>query len=145
MNQAADTSQQATDAVTTRGIHHLGLTVEDIHRTADFFQRQLGFTIVGEKPDYPAIFLSDGTVMITLWQAIEPGSATPFDRHHNIGLHHFALAVKDSAALEKLHWQLTDVDDVAIEFSPEPLGQSDFRHMMCTIPGGLRVEFFALQ
>ena len=92
---------------------------------------------------YPAIFISDGTVMLTLWQALEPASAIPFDRHHNIGLHHFALAVKDADTLEKLHWQLSDLDDVAIEFSPEALGQSNSRHMICTIPGGLRVEFFA--
>lgn len=143
MQQAHDCTNQSATTITTQGIHHLGLTVEDIHKTANFFQTQLGFTPVGEVPDYPAIFLSDGTVMLTLWQAIEPGSAMPFDRHHNIGLHHFALAVKDACTLEKLHWQLSDLDDVAIEFSPEALGQSNSRHMICTIPGGLRVEFFA--
>ncbi|WP_461519561.1 VOC family protein [Porticoccus sp.] len=143
MNQALDSTRQTTSAITTQGIHHLGLTVEDIHKTANFFQKQLGFTVVGEVPDYPAIFLSDGTTMLTFWQALEPASAMPFDRHHNIGLHHFALAVKDADTLEKLHWQLSDLDDVAIEFSPEALGQSNSRHMICTIPGGLRVEFFA--
>ncbi|MEZ5528717.1 MAG: VOC family protein [Porticoccaceae bacterium] len=128
----------------TKGIHHLGLTVRDIKQTSDFFKKQLNFIEVGGDPSYPSVFISDGTVMLTLWQAKDPDSATPFDRHHNIGLHHFALAVGDAAALEQLHRQLAGVDGVNFEFSPEPLGQTHFNHMMCTIPGGLRVEFFAL-
>ena len=51
----------------TLGIHHLGLSVPDIKQTAAFFIDQLHFKQVGEKPDYPAIFVSDGTVMLTLW------------------------------------------------------------------------------
>lgn len=136
MNQAANITQ---------GIHHLGLTVRDIKQTSDFFQNQLDFIEVGGDSSYPSIFLSDGTVMLTLWQATDPDAATPFDRHKNIGLHHFALAMDNTEALERLHRQLADVDGVTIEFSPERLGQTDFRHMMCTIPGGLRMEFFALK
>lgn len=128
----------------TKGIHHLGLTVRDIKQTSDFFKKQLNFVEVGGDANYPSVFISDGTVMLTLWQAKDPDTATPFDRHHNIGLHHFALAVGDSAALEQLHQQLAKVDGVNFEFSPESLGQTHFKHMMCTIPGGLRVEFFAL-
>ncbi len=133
---------QATNM--TRGIHHLGLTVRDIHQTGDFFKQQLNFTEVGGDASYPSIFISDGTVMLTLWQAKDPDTATPFDRHHNIGLHHFALAVPDKAALVRLHQQLAEVEGVNFEFSPEALKGTDFNHMMCTIPGGVRVEFFAL-
>lgn len=125
----------------TQGIHHLGLTVKDIHATSQFFCDQLGFEIVGEKPDYPAIFVSDGTVMLTLWQAMGDRSAISFDRHHNIGLHHFALKVATRETLAVLYGQLVEHGGVNIEFKPEPLGQTDIMHMMCTIPGGIRVEF----
>ncbi len=125
----------------TQGIHHLGLTIQDIHETSAFFCDQLGFKVVGEKPDYPAIFVSDGTIMLTLWQAKSDSPTVPFDRHHNIGLHHFALKIRNQEALETLYSRLADHAAVTIEFKPEPLGQTDILHMMCTIPGGIRVEF----
>lgn len=127
----------------TQGIHHAGLTVPDLTATRAFFEGALGFELVGEVPDYPASFLSDGSVMITLWQAEDPASATPFDRRRNVGLHHFALKVADPAALTKLHSELAVRDDVAVEFAPEPLGGGPTQHMMCAIPGGIRLELIA--
>ena len=54
-------------------------------------------------PDYPAVFLSDGTTLITLWQANDPATAVPFDRKNVIGLHHLALRVEGADALDALH------------------------------------------
>lgn len=127
----------------TAGAHHIGLTVPDIEPTRGFFVDSLGFEQVGAKPDYPAVFLSDGAVMLTLWQARSPETARPFDRHNAIGLHHFALRVSDGPALDELHAALKQRSDVTIEFGPEPLGSSATRHMMCTIPGGVRLELIA--
>ena len=130
-------------AARTQGMHHAGLTVPDLAATCDFFEGSLGFEAVSDVPDYPAVFLSDGSVMITLWQAEDPASATPFDRRRNLGLHHLALRVADPAALAALHGELTARDDVAVEFAPEPLGGGPTQHMMCTIPGGIRLELIA--
>lgn len=127
----------------TKGAHHIGLTVPDLHATRAFFVDTLGYTQIGEVPDYPAAFVSDGTTMITLWQATHPEAATPFDRKRNVGLHHLALAVKDHAALEALGATLSQTEGVEIEFAPEALGAGPARHMMCAIPGGIRVEFIA--
>ena len=127
----------------TLGAHHIGFTVLDLARTRDFFTRVLGFELVGEKPSYPAAFVSDGTIMLTLWQVPDRGNAVPFDRKRGIGLHHFALRVADEAALEEVHRRLVAEDDVEIEFCPEPLGEGPVRHMMCTIPGGIRMEVIA--
>ena len=132
-----------SDPTLTRGVHHVGLTVPDLDRTRAFFADVLGFRQVGEKPDYPAVFLSDGQVMITLWRAADPRTAAPFDRRNAIGLHHLALRVADAAALDALHARLATAADVAIEFAPEPLGGGPTRHMMCLIPGGIRVELIA--
>ena len=127
----------------TKGAHHIGLTVPRIDETRSFFTNVLGFDQVGEVPSYPAVFLSDGTTMITLWQATDPQTATPFDRKNVIGLHHFALKVEDAAALDHVHNKLDDAPGVEIEFGPEPLGGGPTKHMMCAIPGGIRMELIA--
>lgn len=127
----------------TQGAHHIGLTVPDIAETRDFFTDVLGYDVVGERPAYPAVFVSDGTVMITIWQASDPASATAFNRKSNIGLHHLALKVASHDALADLAAKLDGHDGVEIEFSPEALGDTPLRHMMTTIPGGIRVEFIA--
>ncbi|SLN31209.1 VOC family protein [Oceanibacterium hippocampi] len=132
-----------TNAALTRGAHHIGLTVPDLAGARAFFIDLLGFRQVGEKPDYPAVFVTDGSTMITLWQAADPASAVPFDRRNNVGLHHLALKVEDAAALDTLHGRLADSAGVVIEFAPEPLGGGATRHMMCAIPGGIRLEFIA--
>jgi catechol 2,3-dioxygenase-like lactoylglutathione lyase family enzyme len=131
------------DSAITRGAHHIGLTVPDVAQTRSFFVDTLGFSQVGEVPDYPAVFLSDGVTMITLWGATDPATATPFDRKNVIGLHHFALTVDDTDALQSLHGVLQSTDSVEIEFAPEPLGGGPTQHMICAIPGGIRVEFIA--
>ncbi len=53
------------------------------------------------------MFVSDGTVMLTLWQAEDPATAIPFDRRRGIGLHHLALQVESEAALSELHAALS--------------------------------------
>ena len=132
-----------TDSAITHGLHHLGLTVPDLAATRSFFVEALGFRQVGEKPDYPAVFLSDGTTMLTLWQAADPSRAVAFDRRANIGLHHFAMRVDGTEALDALHETLKATAGVEIEFAPEPLGAGPTRHMMCYIPGHIRMEFIA--
>ena len=127
----------------TAGAHHVGLTVPDLAAAVVFFKDGLGFEVVGEIPDYPAAFLSDGAVMITLWQAREPESARPFDREGSVGLHHLALTVENEASLKELYERLASTSDVVVEFAPEPLGHGPTQHMMCTIPGGIRIEFIA--
>lgn len=126
--------------VKTNGAHHVGLTVPDLDNAREFFVDALGFEPVGEVPDYPAVFVSDGSIMITLWQAENPVTAVPFDRRKNIGLHHLALRVID---LPGLAADLGARDDVDIEFEPEGLGNTGIRHMMCRIPGNIRLELIA--
>ncbi len=132
-----------TSNTRTQGIHHAGLTVPDLAASRAFFEEALGFEKVGEKPDYPAVFLSDGSVMITLWQAEDPATATPFDRRRNLGLHHLALTVSNPAALDRLHAELSSRGDVEMEFAPEPLGGGPTQHMMLASPGGIRLELIA--
>ena len=133
-----------TQTARTLGVHHVGLTVPDIQATRAFFVGVLGFHTVAERPAYPAVFVSDGAVMLTIWQAQDPAASVAFDRKKNVGLHHLALRVPDAAALEALHGELAARPDVEIEFPPEPVGDGPARHMMLAVPGGVRLELIAL-
>ncbi len=123
----------------TSGIHHLGLTVSKLEESAQFFLALPGWKVVRRKPDYPAIFVSDGSVMLTLW-AVKDQPGVEFDRRRNVGLHHVALRVNEAQDLESLHADLSR-RGVEIEFAPQQLGDGPARHMMCYDPSGLRVEF----
>ena len=133
-----------TTSALTQGAHHIGLTVPDLTQTRSFFLDILGFDQVGEIPDYPAVFLTDGATMITLWQAGNPETAVKFDRKNVIGLHHLALKVEDTGALDHLYNKLKSIGEIDIEFPPESLGCGPTKHMICAIPGGIRVEFIAI-
>ena len=126
----------------TQGAHHIGLAVRDVTEARDFFVEALGFKVAAERPDYPAIFVSDGTTMLTLWQVADPAGATPFDRRANIGLHHLALRVADLPTLRTVFARVQDHPGVAIEFDPEPIREgATTHHFICTMPGGIRIEF----
>jgi catechol 2,3-dioxygenase-like lactoylglutathione lyase family enzyme len=137
------TTAKQTPTSLTRGVHHVGLTVPNVAETTTFFVDVLGYKKVGERPEYPAAFVSDGSSTITLWQATDPKSAVAFDRKNVIGLHHLAIAVENRAALATLHERLRVTPNVDIEFPPEQQGTGSNNHMMCSIPGGIRVEFNA--
>lgn len=131
------------DAVTT-GVHHVGLAVPDVRETAAFFTSLLGWEQVREDPDYPAVFVSDGVTLLTLWQLRHPAAAAAFDRRRNAGLHHLALRVVNRAALLAVYQRLQQADTVSMEFAPEKLRNGPAMHMMCSIPGGIRVEFICV-
>ena len=135
-------NQNTSDPV-TRGAHHVGLTVPNLDTTRKFFTNILNFRLVGEIVDYPAAFVSDGSIMITLWQVADPASAKPFDFRAVVGLHHLALSIESDEQLEALHDRLAATPGVKIEFSPEALGDGPARHMICFIPGGIRIEFIS--
>jgi len=127
-----------TDAI-TRGVHHIGLTVSKLEESAAFFTSVLGWREVRRDDAYPSIFVSDGTVLVTLWQAKE-ASPAPFDRARNVGLHHVAFTVRTESDLERVHQRLVE-HNVPIEFPPDLMGGGPAKHMMCYEPSGIRVEF----
>ena len=125
----------------TLGIDHIGLTVRNLNDTRDFFIQCLGWTLVGERPTYPAAFVSDGHVMLTLWQVTNPDGHVEFDRKTNVGLHHLALRVGSEEALNESFARVSGWPGVVAEFAPENLGEGPKRHAMVYEPGGIRLEF----
>lgn len=122
-----------------KGIHHLGLSVSNLDASSAFFCDLLGWNIVRRVEEYPAIYVSNGSIMFTLWQT--SSDANQFDRHHNVGLHHVALAVESEDELHKLYDKLCGAANVTIEFSPEFLRNGPAKHMICYDPSGIRIEF----
>ena len=57
-------AEHATPA--TCGVDHVGLSVRDLESTRRFFCDCLGWRVVGERPEYPAAFVSDGRQIVTL-------------------------------------------------------------------------------
>jgi len=125
----------------TLGIHHLGLAVSNLKASAKFFTDCLGWRIAREVPEYPAIFVTNGTAFVTLWQTASNHNATPFDRKKNVGLHHFAIKVPSEQALDAVFEKAAAHPSVSVEFAPEFLRGGPAKHCMLFEPSGIRVEF----
>lgn len=126
------------NAPITKGTHHIGLTVSRLEESADFFVSKLGWKEVRRNEEYPAIYVSDGSIMVSLWATREQPSNS-FSKDKNVGLHHVAFQVENEADLNSLYTKLTN-GGVRIEFAPELLGKGPAKHMMCYEPSGIRVE-----
>ena len=124
----------------TLGIDHLGLTVLDLEKTVSFFTRCLGWKEVGGMPDYPSKFISDGTSVLTIWQAQTEAPVT-FDRKKNVGLHHVAFKLPTEEALNDAFTKIREWPGVNIECSPEFSGAGPKVHFFINEPGGIRFEF----
>lgn len=57
------TPSELTPLKLTQGVHHVGITVPDVNATTAFFVDALGYSQVGENPEYPAAFISDGSTI----------------------------------------------------------------------------------
>jgi catechol 2,3-dioxygenase-like lactoylglutathione lyase family enzyme len=126
----------------TSGANHVGLTVLKLEESAAFFIDVLSWSEVKRDDDYPAIFVTDGVLMISLW-GVKSVLPKIFDRKENVGLHHLALSVKTIIDLDLIHIILKE-HNIEIEFSPELLRGGPAKHMMCYEPSGIRVEFICI-
>ncbi|EGT5710571.1 VOC family protein [Cronobacter dublinensis subsp. dublinensis] len=124
----------------TQGVHHIGLAVSKLEESAAFFTVLLGWEEVKRREDYPAIFVKDGAVMLTLWQT-QTEEPVQFNRKTNIGLHHLALRVETKDALYQI-FDVLKANQVEIEFAPSLIREGPSMHMMCYEPSGIRIEFY---
>lgn len=136
-----NTKPESAVEAETLGLNHIGLSVSNLAATTAFFVDVLGWRRAGGDPDYPANFVTNGALFVTLWQVTDPDKAAPFDRKNNVGLHHLAITVRDLETLHMLHRRFMALDNVQIEFAPEFLGNGPTTHMIIREPSGLRLEF----
>ena len=71
-------AEHATPA--TCGVDHVGLSVRDLESARRFFCDCLGWRVVGERPDYPAAFVSDSHQIVILWRVEAPDRAVAASR-----------------------------------------------------------------
>lgn len=124
----------------TKGLNHLGLSVRNLDETTAFFTDALGWREIARDDSYPRNAVTDGHLRLTLWQIDESLNGAAFDRRANVGLHHLALEIETSDALDAIAETVASYPGVTVEFMPEPLGDGPRRHMMFAEPGGLRIE-----
>ncbi len=138
---AQEVKQEKESEAATLGVNHIGFAVRDLDATAAFFIETLGWSPAGGRPDYPAKFVTNGNIFVTLWRVNDPENAVAFDRKNNVGLHHMAITVRDLDALNALYEKFKAHDGVIVEFAPEFLGNGPTTHMIIREPSGLRLEF----
>lgn len=126
------------DEKSTAGFDHVGLAVSDLEASAAFFVEVLDFEIRGRDKKYPAAFLNNGAMTLTLWQTAD--DAVKFDRKNNVGLHHLAIKAASFEALDALYEQMKSMPSVTIEFAPELFYGGPAKHMMFREPSGNRIE-----
>ncbi|MDH6118390.1 VOC family protein [Kitasatospora sp. GAS204B] len=120
---------------------HVGLNVTDLDRSRAFYQRILGFELLGEgtEPEHRHAFLGrDGRTMLTLWQQSKGAFATAAP-----GLHHLSFRVENVAEVREIEQVLREL---GAEFAYEgvvPHGEgADSGGIFFTDPDGIRLEIF---
>lgn len=125
----------------TSGISHIGLAVSHLDASLKFFET-LGFKKVGGSEAYPSYFVTDGDSLITLWQTDE--GAIPFNRRKNVGLHHLAIKVPSTEALDAAYKAVSSLDGVRVDgegaFGPQTLDGTPLTHAIIYEPSGNRIE-----
>jgi len=133
-------SLENTTMAVTAGVQHIGLAVSKLEESAAFFTNILGWEEVKRREDYPAIFVRDDALTITLWKT-QTDEPITFNRKTNVGLHHLALRVENKVDLFRLV-DLLKANQIEIEFEPTLIREGPSMHMMCYEPSGIRIEFY---
>ncbi len=80
------------------GIHHLELTVKNLERSREFYQKLPGFKVVAEYPNFIMFF--NGYFYLGLTDHKEKQTTDSF-KETNVGLDHVSFEVKSKEDLEE--------------------------------------------
>ncbi|MGH9282311.1 MAG: VOC family protein [Acidimicrobiales bacterium] len=123
-----------------QGFGHLTLTVNDMERSADFYNRILGAqTIATGADDHgPYIIVAGEGFMVGLRKHAQTPAGESFDPMR-VGLDHMGVHVESRAELEKWRAHLDEhgVENSGIAESPFGL------HLNAKDPDRIAIEFFA--
>jgi glyoxylase I family protein len=121
-----------------RGLHHIVLTVSDVERSTQFYERILGLSAFAG--DERVRCISCGSFLLCLQRP--PQHGLPNDRfdENRVGLDHIGFAVESRAQLEELLDILRElnVPTAGIEFDPD--GESEY--VCFRDPDNIQVELY---
>ena len=86
--------------VSTGGVHHLALTVNDANKSKEFYTKYLGFQHMMDLG--PKVILGNGTLVLALNPPPDPSKALANDAftEHRVGLDHLSFSVPNRTDLE---------------------------------------------
>jgi glyoxylase I family protein len=120
--------------------HHLTLSVTDLPRSVDWYERVLGMRKVADRkgPTWiRALMRSEGGLVIGL-TAHDDASEDPFDERR-VGLDHLSIACEDRDAV--VAWE-QHLNELGVEHGG--IVDAEYGHVLTSRdPDGIPVEFFA--
>jgi glyoxylase I family protein len=127
--------------ITTGPVHHAFLTVSDVARSRDFYTSLLGFQVAAEFGN--RVLLSNGSLILGLGQAPDPGRAVPSDRfdENRLGLDHLCLRVGGAEELQQAA-QILDQRKVS-RGDIEDLPDFKVKVLMLRDPDNIQVELIS--
>jgi len=123
---------------------HIGLNVNDLVRSKDFYQEVFGFELKGESTDAErkfALLAQDGRLILTLWQQ----SSAQFSKQ-TAGLHHLSFQAKSVAQIKEIEAKLREngvkliYDGIVLHSEGAKSGGIFFED-----PDGIRLEIFTTE
>jgi lactoylglutathione lyase len=123
---------------------HIGLNVNDLARSKDFYRQIFGFEVRNESTDEPhkyAMLAQDGKLVLTLWQQ----SGAKFSGE-TAGLHHLSFHVKSVEQVREIETRLRNngtklIYDGIVRHSEEAKSGGIFFED----PDGIRLEIFTTE
>ena len=123
---------------------HVGLNVNDLERSKEFYRDVFGFEVRGESKDADrkyAMLAQDGRLVLTLWQQ----SASQFSRE-TAGLHHLSFQAKSVREVREIEVKLRErgakfiYDGIVLHSEGASSGGIFFED-----PDGIRLEIFTTE
>ena len=125
------------DPIQVLGFDHVDLSVNDIKRSTDFYQRVLGHLGFSRVQPEEYIGWSNGIVNIAIREA---NAKSDFDRY-KAGLHHLALRVKSRGDVDRFHDFLRRESVTILDPPAEyPEYGPDYYAVFFADPDGLKLE-----
>ncbi len=123
---------------------HIGLNVNDLARSKEFYSEVFGFEVKAESTDEDrkfALLASDGKLVLTLWQQSSAGFSK-----QTAGLHHLSFQAKSVGQIKEIETKLCGrgakmiYDGIVLHSEGAKSGGIFFED-----PDGIRLEIFTVE
>lgn len=136
--------------MTAKGIHHIGLTVNNWEASAPFYHalaEALGAKPFIENTGAPhrseqgrvIIFAAD-SFMFSIWEAFEENKTNQF-KDYNVGLHHFAFQASSREDVDKVYQTMKAMGAEIVDAPQEYDYVPGYYAVFFRDPDGLRIEY----